>query len=236
MPQRQAFTLIELLVVISIIAILIGILLPALGASRKAARNVVCQSNLRSIHQLIHVYASDFDQNIPVGYRDTSASFPPRLQFNANVYSGFASKFVLYGWLHEHGLMETPEVFYCPAETSEGQSFDSASNPWPPGTPGQNVLTSYGMAPLAPIPDDAVNATNLPKLDLLGQQAILADSVGLPERVDSRHGDGVHALYADAAVRWIDRDRFDADLEVITSLSDTFNPQQQAIWDVINER
>lgn len=228
--QRPAFTLIELLVVISIIAIMVGILLPALGASRAAARNVACQSNLRSVHQLVHLYASDFDQRVPIGFR------AGRLQFNTNVYSGFANRFVLYGWLYEHGLMTSPEAFYCPSETSTGQSFDTASNPWPPGTPGQNVLTSYGMAPLAAIPDDPAAATNLPRLELLGFRAILADSVGLPERVDSRHGDGVHALYADSAVRWIDRDRIAAPLDQITSLNAVFNPQQQAIWDEIDER
>lgn len=228
--RRQAFTLIELLVVISIIAVMVGILLPALGASRDAARNVACQSNLRSVHQLVHIYATDFDQNIPVGYRSG------RLQFNTNVYSGFANRFVLYGWLHEYGLMTSPEAFYCPAETSEGQSFDSATNPWPPGTLNQNVLVSYGMAPLAAIPDDPAAATNLPRLELLGARAILADSVGLPERVDSRHGDGVHALYADSAVRWIDRDRIANDLDQITGLDAAFNPQQQAIWDEIDER
>ncbi len=59
MPTRRAFTLIELLVVISIIALLVGILLPALGAARRTARGVICLTNQRQIMVAQHSYAAD---------------------------------------------------------------------------------------------------------------------------------------------------------------------------------
>ncbi len=59
--RRDAFTLIELLVVISIIALLVGILLPALGAARKSAQSAVCLGHQRSTGQGMAVYASNND-------------------------------------------------------------------------------------------------------------------------------------------------------------------------------
>ncbi len=57
--RRAGFTLIELLVVISIIALLVGILLPALGAARKSAQKAVCLGHQRSIGQGMAIYASN---------------------------------------------------------------------------------------------------------------------------------------------------------------------------------
>jgi prepilin-type N-terminal cleavage/methylation domain-containing protein len=64
MTTRRAFTLIELLVVIAIVALLIGILLPALGEAREAAKKVICQTNNKQYMTAWNTYSSDFEDKV----------------------------------------------------------------------------------------------------------------------------------------------------------------------------
>ena len=74
MRRKHAFTLIELLVVISIIAILISILLPALGQARKVANSMKCLSILRQIQMTNHMYADQYNEWHLPAYRKVNGS------------------------------------------------------------------------------------------------------------------------------------------------------------------
>jgi len=65
MAQNKAFTLVELLVVISIIALLLSVLMPALSAAREQGRSVVCGFRLRSLGSAMEMYANDNSGRYP---------------------------------------------------------------------------------------------------------------------------------------------------------------------------
>jgi prepilin-type N-terminal cleavage/methylation domain-containing protein len=106
-PQttKPAFTLIELLVVVAIIALLVGLLMPALAAAREAGRAVVCLSNLRQCGLACREYADD-NRGLSPAIGQPYASWPT-WPLVVQTYAGLAGE-------TPSDLYSTRSVLVCP--------------------------------------------------------------------------------------------------------------------------
>jgi len=146
---RRGFTLIELLVVISIIALLIAILLPALGAARTEARRIQNSANIRSVHQGMVAFAQGNNTMLP-GVKSVDDYL--NLNFSANSPGDINNLTMSAHRDLLKGGFVSSDFFISPAETDDNKqtflSFGGVESD-PTGDDGGHAFgrrhTSYGM-------------------------------------------------------------------------------------------
>jgi len=152
MSNRRGFTLVELLVVIGIIALLISILLPALGKAKQQANSVKCLSNLRQVGQAFFLYEKDFNGAWPiVAHHDGSQGglpMPPLYKAGNGdrQWMDFIAPYIVgQKTISEAKDLQTArdsyDKFACPGFTRKGDK-----DPWYFGNPlGPTSLIGYAM-------------------------------------------------------------------------------------------
>jgi prepilin-type N-terminal cleavage/methylation domain-containing protein len=223
--RARGFTLVELLVVIGIIALLVSILLPALGRARAQANMIKCSANLKQIGVGLQMYANEFRGAQPLGYID-SKQFNYPLVFSQDTPGGTGERVAtLLGLLFERKYLGAGPVAYCPSVDSVGAyAYDSNpenkfySLPWNNVVSDNWIRGNYGTRPMVKFSCRAGSVgrvvfqvdgggpwPNISK-DLRKRKAVATDIISVKQALDQMHQRSLNILFSDGSVVAAKRD------------------------------
>lgn len=211
--RGQGFTLVELLVTVGVVALLVGLLVPAVGSARRASLELRCLSNLRQMSLSLHSYMNSNEERFPISSHTTGSLSDPSAWINSMAAHGFDG-----------------DVRRCPADPAgdqrpcsyatntyfeplvAGTDFDPFSGKPLPG----GRTTAVTRLVQAPQPDRTFWAVEVPGDGLIDH----LHSVGWESSVEieaavavRRHGTSSNTLFADGHAGIVDWMRLKADFD-----------------------
>ena len=190
--KKNGFTLIELLVVVAIIAVLVAILLPALGRARELAKRSACLSNQRQLLIGVRMYADSYSGTSPLLIDNRRhLEYEHMLRENAPGYppSGLLLPF-------KENYIEDPKVYYCSScvvLTRENNWDWYCSYYW------RFMDGQWSSWPKL----DKMEPNTAVLSDIFGQhQRMVLYGLGVWQRWYWHNQEGVNVGYNDGSVRW----------------------------------
>jgi len=187
-PGRRGFSLVELVTVLAVVAVLTGLLLPALIRVRESVNRVVSASNLRQIGFSVTLYDRDYGV-LPVS-RELMQNRPAEMMIAHRPQDGWDGLGLLFGY----GYIGAMQVFYSPSHHGD-HPLSRYEDQWHNPT-GQRIYVNYHYG-------GHVDWSNHQRMrSLLAGDSIVIATDGLRTRSDFNHRVGMNLLRGDGSVRW----------------------------------
>lgn len=203
----------DLMVSITIIAVLIGLLLPSISKINETTRRVICRSNMRQVAIGVSMYAQDNSQFLPRSQFVTStgrggraaSTLLMRSDESGGTRAPRVSDYDGLGRLFSREYINAPKVFYCPSHAGQN-SFTRFAPQWAgkPGSINGNFQFRGTMA-------DGSRILNTQNEAAMG--ALISDS--LVSVTEFSHKSGLNVMRGDLSVNWLE----DSEKRIIAQIS-----------------
>lgn len=216
---RRAFTLIELLITLAVVAVLIGLLTPALSSARETAQRLTCATNQHNLAGGLALYSRDHKDRIPTSYFGDPMVRKPQEMMATTVgpLEAVGDRWEGLGTLSSNagGYVDCDKCFFCPSHHGQHHVDTYSDGFW---TGGARCYANYHYRG-----DIDFKTRRRMRIDEPWTTVFLTD--GLRTQSDFNHGHGGNRVHGDLSISWWD-DRRDF-------VSSSLPPSEISVYDQV---